>query len=226
MGWKSVLLDPIRGMLSLIGVFISKLFIVVIVLFIGWIVAKLIKTIVIKVLNTLKVESLTAKIGLEDFIAKGGFKHGFSELVGMIAYWLAMLVVVVAAVNAIGLTVAADLLNQIVLYIPNVIAAIFILVLGMFGATFLGNIVITTAANAGVDQARMLGKIVEAIIIIFAIAIALEQLKIGTVIIALTINIIVAAIGLGFALAFGLGCKDIAGKYTEELIDKVKSKNK
>lgn len=224
MGWRDMLLEPIKGMLGLIGIFMSKLFIVIVVLFIGWIVAKLIKTIVEKALNVLKVEAFAKKLGIDEFIAKGGIKHNFSELVGMVAYWLAMLVVVVAAVNAIGLTVAADLLNKIVLYIPNVIAAIFILVLGMFGATFLSSLIIATAHNAGIDQSKLLGKIVEVIVIIFAIAIALEQLRIGTIIIALTINIIVAAIGLGFALAFGLGCKDIASKYTSELIEKVKSK--
>ncbi|MEW5758432.1 MAG: hypothetical protein AB1755_03050 [Candidatus Omnitrophota bacterium] len=224
MDWRTTLLEPIQGMLGLIGVFISKLFIVIVILFIGWILAKLIKTIVERALKILKVELLTKRLGVEDFISKGGIKHNFSELIGMLAYWLTILVVVVAAVNAIGLTVAADLLNKIVLYIPNVIAAIFILALGMFGATFLSSLVVTTANNAGIEQSKLLGKIVDVIVIIFAIAIALEQLRIGTIVIALTINIIVAAIGLAFALAFGLGCKDMAGKYLSDVVDKVKSK--
>jgi putative Mn2+ efflux pump MntP len=134
------------------------------------------------------------------------------------------LVTFVVAINAIGLTVAADLLNRIVLYIPNVIAAVFILILGMFVATILKNIVRTAANNAGLAQSNLLGKAIEIVIMVFAIAIALEQLNIGAKIIELTISIILGAIGLGLALAFGLGCKDIAGKSLAEFIDKLKKK--
>jgi putative Mn2+ efflux pump MntP len=137
---------------------------------------------------------------------------------------LALLVTFVAAINAIGLTVAADLLNRIVLYIPNIIAAIFILILGMFVATLLSNIVRTAANNAGVAQSKLLGKVVEIAVAVFAIAITLEQLGIGAKVIELFITVILASIGLGLALAFGLGCKDIAAKFLNELIDNIKSK--
>jgi putative Mn2+ efflux pump MntP len=128
------------------------------------------------------------------------------------------------AINAMGLTVAADLLRQIVAYIPNVIAAIFILILGMFVATLLRNIVQTAANNAGLSQSRLLSKIVEAIVIVFAVFVALEQLNIGVKITELTLSIILGCIGLGVALAFGLGCKDAAGRYVNELIEKLKKK--
>lgn len=128
------------------------------------------------------------------------------------------------AINAVGLYVAADLLNKVVLYVPNVIAAIFILILGMFVATVLRNIVLTAANNAGLSQTKLLSKVVETIVIAFSIFVALEQLHIGIRITELTLSIILGAVGLGFALAFGLGCRDIAGKFVGELIEKMKSK--
>jgi hypothetical protein len=108
--------------------------------------------------------------------------------------------------------------------VPNVIAAIFILIFGMFVATLLRNIVLTASSNAGIGQEKLLAKIVEVIVMVFALAIALEQLSIGARLIELTISIILASLGLSLALAFGLGCKDIAGKFVGELIEKVKTK--
>ena len=128
------------------------------------------------------------------------------------------------AINAVGLTIAADLLNRIVLYIPNIIAAIFILILGMFVATLLSSIVQTAASNAGLSQAKILGKVVEVVVMVFAIAMTLEQLNIGGKIIELTITILVGSLGLGLALAFGLGCKDIAARFIGDSIEKLKKK--
>jgi hypothetical protein len=98
----------------------------------------------------------------------------------------------------------------------------------MFLATVLGNIIKTAALNAGIEQAPLLNKITQGIVIAFAIAISLEQLKIATLTIHSTISIIIAVVlgsmGLGLALAFGLGCKDIVSRYVSDFLDKVKSK--
>ncbi len=179
---------------------------------------------VTKVLAALRLDELSDRIGLDSLLEKGGIGYSLSELLGIICYWLALLVSFMVAINAVGLTIAADLLNKVVLYIPNVIAAIFILILGMFAATLLRNIIQTAANNAGISQSKLLAKAVEAIIAIFAIFLALEQLEIGIRITELTLAIILGSIGLGLALAFGLGCKDVAEKFVSDLIDKLKKK--
>jgi hypothetical protein len=157
-------------------------------------------------------------------LAKGGTQYSLAELIGVVFYWVGLLVTFVIAINAVGLTVAADLLNRIVLYVPNVIAAIFILIAGMFVASLLKNIVKAAASNIGLSQANLLSKICEVVIMVFAVAIALQQLNIGARIIELTISIILGAIGLGLALSFGLGCKEIAGKSVAEFLEKLKKK--
>jgi hypothetical protein len=177
---------------------------------------------VTRVLKTLKSDQLSESIGLENLLEKGGIASSFSELMGAICYWLALLVTIVVAINAVGLTVAATMLNNVVLYIPNVLAAIFILVLGMFIATFLKNLVQAAAINAGLSQAKLLAKTAEVVVMVFAIIIALEQLNIGAKIIELAISIVLGAIALAVAIAFGLGCKDIAGKAISDLIQKLK----
>ncbi|MCX5695283.1 MAG: hypothetical protein NTW18_01255 [Candidatus Omnitrophica bacterium] len=222
--WQVVLLEPARTVLTQIGQFVVNVLLVLIILIIGWVISKLIRTIVTKGLRAVKLDELSDRIGLEAVLEKGGISFSLSELIGVICYWLALLVTFMVAINSIGLTIAADLLNKVVLYIPNVIAAIFILILGMFAATILKNIVLTAANNAGLGQGKLLGKVVEVVIVLFAIFVALEQLNIGIRITELTLAIALGSLGLGLALAFGLGCRDIAGKFVSDFTDKMKKK--
>jgi len=222
--WQLVLLEPARAVLAQISQFLMNALLVIIILIIGWLISKVIKAIVTKALKAVKLDTLSDKIELDKLLGKGGITYSLSELVGIICYWLGLLVTFMVAINAIGLTIAADLLNKVVLYIPNVIAALFILVLGMFAATLMRNVVRTAANNAGLSQSKLLAQIVETIVIIFAIFVGLEQLQIGIRITELTISIVLGAVGLGLALAFGLGCKDIAGKFVAELVEKLKKK--
>ncbi|MFA5089769.1 MAG: hypothetical protein WC510_01890 [Candidatus Omnitrophota bacterium] len=222
--WQVVLVEPAKLILSQIGQFFVNVLLFVVILLVGWIIAKLIKSIVIKALRAVKLDDLSERIELDDLLAKGGIKYSLSELMGVVCYWLGLLVTFVVAVNAMGLGVAADLLNKVVLYIPNIIAAIFILILGMFVATLLKNIVQTAASNAGLYQAKLLGRVAEIATMFFAVLITLEQLNMSLKTIDLFITIILGSLGLGFALALGMGCKDIVAKFVSDLIENMKTK--
>lgn len=214
---------PTKAILAQVGQFVVGVCLFLFLLIIGWLISKfVIKIVVTKVLRFLKLDELSKRIEFDALLAKGGISIPLSELTGVICYWLALLITFVVALNAVGLTIAADLLQRIVLFIPNIIAAIFILIAGMFAAVILKNIVKTAGSNVGISQGDLLSKITEVVIMVFAISMALEQLQIGARIIELTISIILGALGLGFALAFGLGCKDMAAKSVTELINKLK----
>lgn len=222
--WKTVFFEPASNLLSDIGKLLSNLVLVVLILIIGWLVAKLIQRLLTNFLKLIRIDSIADQIGANAFLGKGGIKYTLAELLGAICYWLALLIVLVVAVNSVGLTAAADLLNKIVLYIPHVIAAIIILALAMFVASFLSATVQTAAVNAGISQAKLLAKVVEVSVIIFAFIVALEELNIGRVAISFLVPIILGSLGLGFALAVGLGCKDLVGKTVTELVEKLKKK--
>jgi hypothetical protein len=211
---------------------ISSIFVniaaVIVILLVGWIIAKIIKSIIAKALKAVKIDDLSEKINLNNLLLKGGINICASELIAIIVYWIIMFVTLFVAADAAGLKQAASLLDKIILYVPNIVAAVFVLFLGMFAATILSSIVKTASANAGIEQGSLFGRIAQITIIAFTVAIALEQLKIATLTIHSTVSIIIAVIlgslGLGIALAFGLGCKDLVAKYVEDFIDKVKSK--
>ena len=203
--------------------FLPTLISVILILIIGWMLATLVQKLITRFLKLARLDTVAEKVGISNILTKGDINYTLSEIIGVLVYWLMMLVVFLMAVNALQLTVAAELLNQVILYVPNVIASVFILVLGIFFASIIGNTVRTTAANAGIQQAMTLGQFTQVIIVVFTIMESLSQLKIDTSIIQLVIQAALAAVALGVGLAIGLGCKDMAAKYVGQLIDSFRS---
>ena len=222
---EELFLDPVKSMLTQVGNFVSALGAVILVLLVGWIIAKVIKNLIIRILDILQIDSYAERVGVDKILAKGGIKYSISELIGVLTYWVVMLISLVIAMSAVNLNQqAAGLLNTIVLYIPRVISAIFILVLGLFFASFVNSSVQTAAANTGIEQSTLFGHLAQAIIVVFAIDISLRQLQIDIGGIEHAFVIILGSVGLAFALAFGLGCRDIAAKLTQEFLNKLKAK--
>jgi hypothetical protein len=117
----------------------------------------------------------------------------------------------------LGLPKTSGVLASLFAYVPNVIAALLVLVVAMFLASLVSGIVRTAAGNANLPKPEILAGISRWAIIIFAVTIALEQLGIAPLLVTATFNIILGGICLALALAFGLGGKDAAAKYLEEL---------
>ncbi|MDD5291901.1 MAG: hypothetical protein PHY46_01775 [Candidatus Omnitrophica bacterium] len=210
--------------LFMLGNILSRLIGLLIIVVIGWLVAKAIKALIVKVLQTLKLDSVAESTGVNSFLAKGGIKQALSEVVGGLIYWLCLLVVAAVAVDFMGLQVIGELLNKIILYVPNIIISIFILLAGVFMAKLLSAMIQTAAANAGLVRARLLARIAEVIVMVAAIAIALEQLNIAAELVSLVVKSIIISIAAASAIAFGLGCKDMAAKTLTSWLDKIQEK--
>ncbi|WP_428273922.1 mechanosensitive ion channel family protein [Candidatus Palauibacter sp.] len=219
MDWDAILLEPIRALLDQLVGFLPNLLAVLAILIGGWIVAKLIKTGLVRLLGAVKADSVAERIQLAEMLAKGGIERTFSQLVGALAYWIVMLVVLVAALNALQLTATAELLQRLVGFLPTIVTAIVVLILGILAAGFLGATVRAVASNSGIAQAQVLGQFAQIVVIIFAVVVALQQVQVQFV--GDAFLIILAAIGFGLALAFGLGCKDLAGRWMSDLIDRL-----
>lgn len=222
--WQTTVIEPVEQMWANVLGFLPTLVSVILILVIGYMLAAVAQKVITRFLKLARLDTVSEKIGIANILTKGDINYTLSEIVGVLIYWLLMLVVFLMAVNALQLTVAAELLHGVILYLPNVIASVFILVLGIFFASIVANAVRTTAANAGIHQARSLGQFTQVIIIVFTIMESLNQLKIDTTILQLFVKAVLAAAALGVGLAVGLGCKDIAGKHVGQFIDSFKSK--
>ena len=224
MDWNAIVVEPVKAMLVRAATFLPTLIGIIVILIVGWIIAAVLKNIVVKLLKMIQFDAASEKSGLSDVLRKGGIKNTLSELIGGLIYWVIMLLVFMTALNALGMTVVAALLDKVILYIPNVVAAIFIISLGIFFASIIGSIIMTACTNAGMKQAKLMSQVTQTVIVVFAAIMTLEQLNIATAILSTTITIVLGAMGLAFALAVGLGSKDIAGKLIHDLVEKLKIK--
>jgi hypothetical protein len=200
--------------------FVPKLLAALLLLFIGWMVAKLVRTAIVHLLKIMHFDTLAEKSGIEAFLRQGNLEISLSTLIASLVYWLAILIVIVTVSNSLGLHMVADLFNKVVLYLPNVIVAIIVLVLGSLLARFINRAVFAYLKNIGVDGALTISTISEYAVLIFVFFVALEQLQIGTQLLTAAFQISFGAVGLAFAIAFGLGGKDWAAGVIEKLSHK------
>jgi hypothetical protein len=131
-----------------------------------------------------------------------------------------MLIVLVMAVDALELDVASELLRRILLYIPNIIVAVIVIAVGLYAASFVAALVRTAAANAGIEEAGIVAGLSRYALIIFTLAIALEQLRIGRELVTNAVLILFGAAALAAALAVGLGGRELVGRFLEERFGK------
>ncbi|MFA5780454.1 MAG: hypothetical protein WC947_10010 [Elusimicrobiota bacterium] len=224
MDWNVVFVEPVKMMLGKFAQFVPTFMGFLLILLVGWLLAVVLKKVLVKVLVFLKVDMLSGKINLSQLLEKGGIRHTLSEIIGIIFYWIIIFVAIATAINALGLTSVSTVMDRIILYVPNVVIALFILIFGLFLSSFLSSVIVTMSVNAGISHANILGKVVSVIVIVFSAMIALEQLNIAAAIINAVITIIFASMGLAFAIAFGLGSKDLAAKIISDIVDAFKKK--
>ncbi|UCC48786.1 MAG: hypothetical protein JSV41_01020 [Gemmatimonadota bacterium] len=217
---QDIIFDSVSAFLRGIGDSLPNILAAIVILIVGWIIAKLLKAAVARGLKLVKFATLTQRAGIDEFLSKGDVKQSASDVIAVLVYWLVMLIVLVTAVNALGLEVASTLLNQILLYIPNIIVAVVVVVVGLYAANFVAALVRTAAANAGITEAPLVAALSRYALIIFTFAIALNQLRIGQEIVANGFLILLGAAALGAALALGLGGRDLVGRFLNERFGK------
>ncbi len=215
--WDNLIAEPLSQMLTKILAYLPILLGTLVILIVGWIVARVIRRMIDWLLKVVRFDTLADKAGISQVLKKGDLKFSAREVVSGIVYWLIIIMVLVMAVDALGLPKASDVLTSLFAYVPNVIAALLVLVVAMFLASFVSGIVRTAAGNANLPKPEIFASISQWAIIIFAVTVSLEQLGIASLLVTTTFNIILGGISLALALAFGLGGKDIAAKYLEEL---------
>jgi small-conductance mechanosensitive channel len=179
-------------------------------LLIGWLVARLVQFIIGGVLRRLRLDLLTERVGISRLLSNAGLEPSVSNLLARLAYWLILFVFVLAAAESLGLIGVAETLNKFVSYLPNVLAAALILLLGSLIAHVIGDALGQMTAQAGVAAGPALGQVVRYTLLAFAIILALDQLGIETGLLTIAASSLVIATALALALAFGFGSRDLA----------------
>jgi len=199
--------------------FVPQLIAALLLLFIGWILAKLARSGVRRLLTALKFDKITEKSGLEAFMQHAELELSLAGVIGNLVYWLIILVMIVTVANSLGLQMVADLFNKVVFYIPNVIVAILVLVFGTILARFINRLVFAWLNNMEFDGALTVSTFSEYAMMVFVFFIAMEQLQIANELLTAAFIIAFGAVGLAFAIAFGMGAKDWAARVIEKITE-------
>lgn len=218
----SSLQNSFNSMMTSIGSFVPTLIGALIILIIGYIIAKIVKGVLSKLLRAVKFDNLADRVGINGYLTKGGMKTKSSGILAKLGYWMVMFTTLNMFFNKLGVTSVSNLMNQIVLYIPNILIGCLLLIVGMYGAQFLSGIAKTALKGSGFKQADLVGNIIYGAVMFLAVSIVLGQLGIGGNILNSIVSAVFSALGLGlagfFAIAFGLGGKDWAASVLNKYV--------
>ena len=207
---------PLAAMMLAFFSFIPRLIGALILLAIGWLLAGVVARLVAGLLDRVGLGAAAERTGMLGFLAgshrRDGRGSAAARLFGQIAKWFVFLIFVAMAAEALGLAQVSALVHRIVLWIPNLVVALLIVVLGMLAAQFLGRVTRGAAATSGRRNASLLGTIVEYGVIALAAVVALTQLGIGSLIVEILFAGVIFALALAFGLAFGLGGRDVTSR--------------
>jgi hypothetical protein len=210
-----VLVEAAREFLHQVAAFLPRLLLALVVVMIGWLLAKAVRFAVQRGLRAVNFGVLTERAGTDNFLHQAGMRGDTTTLFGLVAYWLVILATLMIAFNGLGLTYITDLLGRIVWFAPKLLVAMLVLICGSYCARFVGGAVNSYCVDAQIPDADMLGRIARYLIMVFVVMIALSQVEIGGDIVQRTFLIVLAGLVLALALAFGLGGREWAAAMLE-----------
>lgn len=186
-----------------------------VVLIVGWIISSLFARGVEALLHAVKFNDLARRSGFADFVHKMGVKDDASGVIAGVVKWFVRLITLVVAFDTLGLPAVSNVLQQLLLWLPNLVVALVVLVLGGLAAKALSQLVRGASAEAGFTNPDLLATVTRVAVWGFTIVVAINQLGIATTLINTLLVGLVGALALAFGLAFGLGGRDRAAQILE-----------
>ena len=213
--------ERLQQSLAQLWEFVPALLGATIVLFAGYLLAKLVQKGVGRLLRRVHLNDVLRKGGVIQAVDRTGTHFNPTRVVANLAFWFVMFTVMLVAANALGLDSLAQVFGELVSYIPSVIAAIVIVILGIVLGDFVGGLIMasTSALHGGPTLARA-GK---GGVILLAVFMSLQELGVATDIVTTAFAIIFGAIALALSLAFGLGNRELAGEVTRKWYEDYKA---
>lgn len=207
------------GLRAIVG-FLPTLIGALVILLIGYIVAKVLQKIVQKGLQKAGVDRKMKDTQVGDWLDQLGPKGTPSMLTGRVVFWLVFLVALVSAIGALGISAISTFMNQVLAYLPNVIAAIAIFVIAGLVAGAVSSLASRTMGNSATG--KVVSTVGPALVMGIGVFMILTQLGIAPEIVQITYTALMGALALGLALAFGLGGRDIASEMLRSGYNKAK----
>lgn len=225
MTWTDIrnqLAEVFSGMVASVIEATPRVLSAIVLLLVMLIAAKIVERVLRFLLSRLKIDKLVAHAGIDQVLKRMGIRQSLERFVPRLAYFLLLLLFAQVAAQTYGLTAISNAIDAAFGYLPNLIAALLLLVVGIAVAQFVGNTITQAAEESGLEMGATLGQVTSALILFVVGVMAASQLRIDTEIIRIVAICLLAALGLAFGLAFGLGSRQatrnvIAGFYVRKL---------
>ena len=201
--------------------FLPNLISAVLILLIGWILAKTAELLLRRLLEALHLDQAVQGRGLDTMLRDLGIKHSPAWLLGRLIYWVLLILFLVPALNTLQLVYISQLVGQFVSYLPNLLAAVALFLIGLAIARLLAASVTASARNANLEYASAVGAFVQYFLSLIVIILALAQMGVQTTILTNIFIVLIISLGLALALALGLGSRAVianilAGAFARE----------
>ncbi len=215
--WQNFIIELNRTMHEMVGSlgrFLPRFLEMLALAVIGWLIAYVLKALVRSALKLTRFDKLSEHTGATPLL-RGAALPSPTEMVSRFVFWVAWLGFILIGINALGIVGLEEHVSSFFGFLPRLFAGLFILFFGLLAASFFSRAALLSGVNADLPSPRLISWAVRTMIILFVVSMAFEELGIGshTVIVAFTLTF--GSLMLGFALAFGLGGKDLARKYLE-----------
>ncbi len=205
------LLNALNNFISFLPALIGA----AIILIAGWLISGVLANLIERALRAIGLENAVERSGIGDFVRRSGTRMTISGVIAALVKYFIFLIFVQAAANVLGIPQLTEIINRIILFIPNVIVAMAIIVVGSLIARFLSGLVRSSVSGLGVGSPDLLATLTQYIILGFAIIAAIDQLGIAAGLVNALVYGLIGSVALAIGLAFGLGGRDVAAQITQ-----------
>lgn len=210
--WGTAIMSSVATALALLLSGIPKVIGFLVILIIGWLIAGALAGAVAGLLRAVKFNDLAQRAGLAGFVRNMGVQTDAAGFVAMVAKWFVRLIVLVTAFDALGLPAVSEVLQQLLLWLPNLVVALVVLVIGGLAANALSSLVRGATAESGLGNPDLLATIARVAVWAFAIVVAVNQIGVAATLVNTLFMAVVGAVALATGLAFGLGGRETAAQ--------------
>ena len=216
--WSEVLAQSFQDLWMGVINFVPNLVVAIIIFIAGWVVGSLLGRVISQIVKSLKVDNALRSAGSEALLNRAGFRLNSGRFLGGLVKWFVIVVFLVASFDVLGLSQVNEFLQQVVLlYLPQVIVAVLILLVAALIADAMQSVVKGSAKAAEIKSANFLGNVTKWAIWVFAILMALYQLGVAAAFVQTLFTGFVVALALATGLSFGLGGKDTAARILQKM---------
>jgi len=208
--WSEAMVEAFSDMMKRVAVFLPKLLALISFILLGLIVGWAVKASLQRLLQALRLDVASERWGVQAALAKAGFKQPLSHIVGRLAFWTVFVMFLFMGVDALDLPATAAMMGHLLGFLPSVVTASLLLLVGLLLGNFLAEATLIATVNAQIQEARLIASLVRWGIFLFTAAMVLTQLGIAKEIVVAAFSILFGGVVLAVAISVGLGGRNIA----------------